>query len=63
MDTTAPPGATPGFDSAEMLERLAVGDPADAPAIADELARALSGGLDDATPHRQLEAEFDEERL
>ncbi len=61
MDTTAPQGFDPAVDAAEMLERLSGVDPADAPPIADELARLLSGGLDDAASPRQLAAEFGNE--
>ena len=61
MDTTAPRGSSPDISAGELLERLADVDPADAPPIADELARLLAEGQDAGESPRQLEAEFSAE--
>jgi len=63
MNTTAPDGTVEETEATTLLERLEAVDAADAPAVADELARALAARLDesDAEPNRQLSAAFDGE--
>jgi hypothetical protein len=60
MNTTAPRGSSQGTRAGELLEQLSDVDPADAPPIADELARILAADQESAAPE-QLEAEFSSE--
>ena len=47
MDTTQP-GSQSGLDATTAIEKLATADPAEAPAIAEELAAELSTQLESA---------------
>ena len=61
MDTTAPLEPTNEPSAEELLVRLADVDAADAPTVADDLARLLAMSLDSpADSSRQLEADFGE---
>ena len=60
MDTTATGETAMEATPEQLVDRLASVDAAEAPAVADDLARLLAMSLEDSARPHQMEAEFDE---